>query len=164
VGDRPSVPRKGNRSSERDATGFAARATPIARALDTGFETMINDGNLGLAALLTGETDTAAHAFREELTLGRDMVVRVVVFEGLTGLAAVAVVDGDDERAARLVGAADAHRHERPEDAVDARLEAVFFGPARIRCGTEAWNKAKREGSALGLEDAIAYALEQPPV
>jgi hypothetical protein len=148
--------------SEHDATDFAARATPIARALDTGFERMINSGNLGLAALLTGETDTAAHAFREELTLCRDMVVRVVVFEGLTGLAAVAVVDGDDERAATLVGAADAHRYERPEDPVAARLETVFFGPARIRCGTDAWNNATREGSALGFEDAIAYALEHP--
>jgi hypothetical protein len=74
------------------------------------------------------------------------------------------VVDADDERAATLVGAADAHRYERPGDAVDARLEAVFFGPARTRCGTDAWNKATREGSALGFEDAIAYALEQPTV
>ena len=82
--------------SDRDATDFAARATPIARALDDPFARMINSGNLGLAALLTGETDTASHAFREELTLCRDMVVRPVVFEGLRGLAAVAVVHGDD--------------------------------------------------------------------
>ena len=61
---------------DRDATDFAARATPIARALDNPFERMLNSGNLGLAALLTGDTDTASHAFREELTLCRDMVVR----------------------------------------------------------------------------------------
>jgi predicted ATPase/DNA-binding SARP family transcriptional activator len=150
--------------SEHDAMDFAARAAPIARALNTGFEQMINNGNLGLAALLTGETDTASHAFREELTLCRDMVVPVVVGEGLSGLAAVAVVDGDDERAATLVGAADAHRYDRPEDAVDARLEAVYFGPARTRCGTDAWDTATREGGALSYEDAIAFALEEPPV
>ena len=125
---------------------------------------MINSGNLGLAALLTGETDTASHAFREELTLCRDMVVRPVAFEGLRGLAAVAVVDGDDERAATLVGAADAHRYDRPEDPVEARLDATFFEPARARCGTDAWNAAAREGGALSFEDAIAYALEEPPV
>jgi predicted ATPase/DNA-binding SARP family transcriptional activator len=147
--------------SEHDATAFAARATPIARTLETGFERMINSGNLGLAALLTGDTDTASHAFREELTLCRDMVVPAVVFEGLTGLAAVAVVDGDGERAATLVGAADAHRYDRPDDAVDARLETVFFGPARTRSETEAWNTATREGSALSFEDAIAYALQE---
>ena len=123
---------------------------------------MINSGNLGLAALLTGETDTASHAFREELTLCRDMVVRPVAFEGLRGLAAVAVVHGDDERAATLVGAADAHRYDQPEDPVEARLDATFFEPARTRCGTDAWNAAAREGSALSFEDAIAYALEEP--
>ena len=78
--------------SERDAADFAARATPITRALDNRYARMINSGNLGLAALLTGETDTASQAFREELTLCREMVVRPVAFEGLRGLAAVATV------------------------------------------------------------------------
>jgi hypothetical protein len=150
--------------SERDATDFAARATPITRALDNRFVRMVNSGNLGLAALLTGETDTASHAFREELTLCRDMVVRAVVFEGLRGLAAVAVVTGDRKRAATLVGAADAHRYDRPQDPVETRLERAFFEPARARYGTHAWNAAAREGSALNFEAAIAYALEEPPV
>jgi hypothetical protein len=42
----------------------------------------------------------APQAFREELKLCRAMVVRPVVFEGLRGLAAVAVVYGDAKRAA----------------------------------------------------------------
>ena len=149
--------------SERDATDFAARATPIAAALDNRFERMINSGNLGLAALLTGETDAASQAFREELRLCRDMVVRPVLFEGLRGMAAVAVVNGDGKRAATLVGAADAHRYDKAEDPVEARLEGAFFEPARTRHGTDAWNAAAREGSALSFEDAIAYALEEPP-
>jgi predicted ATPase len=148
---------------ERDATDFAARATPITRALDNRFVQMINSGNLGLAALLTGETDTASHAFREELTLCREMVVRPVAFEGLRGLGAVAVVHGAANRAATLVGAADAHRYDQPEDPVEARLEGAFFEPARTRYGTDAWNAAAREGSALSFENAIAYALEEPP-
>jgi predicted ATPase/DNA-binding SARP family transcriptional activator len=148
--------------SERDATDLAARAAPITRALDSLFVRMINSGNLGLAALLTGETDTASHAFREELTLCRKTVVRPVVFEGLRGLAAVAVVQGDYQRAATLVGAADAHRYEETQDPVEARLDETFFEPARTRCGTDAWNAAAREGSVLSFEDAIAYALEEP--
>jgi hypothetical protein len=149
---------------DRDATDFAARATPITQALDSRYARMTNSGNLGLAALLTGETDTASHAFREELKLCRDMVVRPVAFEGLRGLAAVAVVHGDDERAATLVGAADAHRYDQPEDAVEARLDETFFEPARTRCRTDAWNAAAREGSVLSFEDAIAYALQEPRV
>src|SRR3954453_8266754 len=67
--------------SEADATYFAARATPIIRPLDNRYTWMTNSGNLGLAALLTGETDTASHAFREELMLCREIVVRPVAFE-----------------------------------------------------------------------------------
>ena len=147
--------------SDRDARDFAARAIPITRTLDSPFTLMINSGNLGMAALLTGETDAAAHALREELSLCRAMVLRPVAFEGLRGLAAVAVVRGDDERAATLVGAAEAYRYEKPEDPVEARLDATFFAPARARCGTEAWRSAARAGRALTFEEAIAYALEE---
>jgi len=149
--------------SERDATDFAARATPITYALDDPFVRLINSGNLGLASLLTGETDTASHAFREELTLCREMVVRPHAFEGLRGLAAVAAVNRDPKRAATLVGAAGAHRYDNPEDPVEARLDEEFFEPARTLCGTDAWDAAAREGGALSFEDAIAYALEEPP-
>jgi predicted ATPase len=149
--------------SARDAADFAARATPIARELHTPFERMINCGNLGLAALLNGEPGTAAHAFREELTFCREMVVLPVAFEGLRGLAAIAVIAGEDTRAATLDGAADAHRYDQADDRVEARLEAAFFEPARTRYGADSWNAAAREGSALTFEAAIAYALEEPP-
>ena len=146
--------------SDRDATDFAARAACVEHVLDNPYERMINSGNRALAALLTGDTDAAWHSFREELTLCRDMVVRPVVFEGLRGLAAVAVVHGDDTRAATLVGAADAHRYGQTQDEVDARLDETFFDPAHTRCGTEAWNAAARDGSLLSFDAAIAYALE----
>jgi predicted ATPase/DNA-binding SARP family transcriptional activator len=147
---------------DRDATDFAARATSIERVLDSRFVRMMNRGNVGLAALLTGKTDTASDAFPEELKLCRETVVRPVLFEGLRGLAAVAVVHGDNKRAATLVGAADAHRYDVPEDRVEARLDEAFFEPARTRSGIEAWNAAARAGSVLSFEDAIAYALEEP--
>ena len=79
------------------------------------------------------------------------MVIRPIAFEGLRGLAAVAAVDGDDQRAATLVGAAAAHRYEQPEDLVDARLDKDVFGPARIRCGTDAWDAAARDGGDAEL-------------
>jgi predicted ATPase len=149
--------------SEGDAADFAARATPIAHALDSPYIEMINSGNVGLAALLTGQTATASHAFREELTRCREMVVRPVAFEGLRGLGAIALMDGDRRRAATLAGAAAAHRYDNPEDPLQARLDAAFFEPARTRCGTDAWDAAAREGTALTFDAAIAYALQEPP-
>jgi hypothetical protein len=148
---------------DRDGAEFASRAAPIAQALDSRFERMINTGNVGLAALLTGQSHIAASAFREELSLCRDMVVRPVVNEGLRGLAAVAVVNGDIKRAATLLGAAATHHYDTAVYPVDRRLDETFFEPARLRCPSKVWNAAASEGSALSFEDAITYALEEPP-
>ena len=110
--------------SERDATDFAARAAPIARALDSPFDRMINSGNLGLAALLDRRDRR-----RRRTRSARSSRSAATWSSGRWRSKASAAwppspcVDGDDERAATLVGAADAHRYEQPEDAVEARLD-----------------------------------------
>ena len=43
--------------SDHDAMDFAARATSIARGLDSRYAQMISSGNVGLAALLSGATE-----------------------------------------------------------------------------------------------------------
>jgi len=139
---------------DRDAREFADRAAPIVRDLD-------NPGNTGLAALLSGDTDAARDAFREELELCRQLSALPIAAEGLLGLAAVAVVDGDLSQAARLRGAAAAHGYGQQQDDVEARLEAAFFASARTRHGVDAWDTAVREGAQLSFENAIAYALDQ---
>jgi predicted ATPase/class 3 adenylate cyclase len=148
--------------SDHDARDFVERAIPVVRELDSPFLWMILQGNLGLAALLTGDIDAARDAFREELTLCRELVVRPIASEGLRGLAALGAVHGDDHRAARLVGAAAAHRYDQPPEAVDARLDTLFFEVARTRYGADTWDAAVHEGGTLSFEDAIACALEQP--
>ena len=77
--------------------------------------------------------------------------------------AATSAHRGDDHRAARLLGAAAEDRRDRPEDPVDARLDTEFFGPARTRHGADAWDAAVRDGGTLSFDDAIAYALQEPP-
>jgi hypothetical protein len=148
--------------SDRDAKDFIDRAVSIARGLDDPPMWMVIQGNLALAALLNGDTDTASHAFREELRLCRELVVRPVACEGLLGLAAVAAASGDVRRAARLVGAASAHTYGQHQDIIEARLDAAFLAPARKRHATGAWDADARHGAALNFEDAIAYALEDP--
>ena len=123
---------------------------------------MLLQGNLGLAELLSGDTDAARHAFREELRLCRELVDRHYISEGLRGLAAVAAVHGDLRRAAQLVGASSAHRYGQSFEVIEARLDASFFAAARVRCGNEAWAAAARQGGALTFDEAISYALEEP--
>jgi hypothetical protein len=145
---------------DRDAREFADRAAPIVRNLDSPRSWMHLCGSLGLAALLTGDTDAARDAFREELEICRQLIALTIASEGLLGLAAVAVVDADLSHAARLRGAAAAHNYESQDD-VEARLEETFFATARTRHGADAWDAAVQEGAQLSFDDAIAYALDQ---
>src|SRR4051812_14463352 len=113
----------------------------------------------GRAALLTDDIDGTAAAFREQLELARELVVLPAAGEGLRGLAAIAARHGDLDRAARLHGAVEAHRHGQPEHPFDVRARDRFIAPARARLGTQAWDTSARAGAALGFRDAIAYAL-----
>jgi len=146
--------------SDGDALDFAGRAVPLSRALGDPFQWMLLQRKVGLAALFAGDAEAARAAFREELELCRQVVVLPAAAEGLGGLAAVAAVRDDLDRAARLFGAAAAHRYDEPQDAIDARLHAGFFEPARTRRGADAWDAGVRDGAALGFEAAIAYALD----
>jgi hypothetical protein len=147
---------------DHDAKEFVDRAIPTTRALDNPYLWMLLRGNVGLAALLTGDTNAARDAFCEELELCRELVVRPFASEGLTGLAAIAVIAGDLDRAARLAGAAVEYRYGQPADPVEKRLDATFFDPARKQWGADTWDAAARSGAALSFEDAIAYALDEP--
>jgi predicted ATPase/DNA-binding SARP family transcriptional activator len=149
-----------NNGDDRDAMDFADRARPVIRELDSPFLWMHQQGNLGLAALFMGDTETARDAFGEELKLCRELVFQPAE-EGLHGLAALAALHGDDDRAARLAGAAVAHSHGHAQEPVEKRLYARFLAPARARHGAKRWDTAVREGSALGFEDAIAFALQE---
>jgi predicted ATPase/class 3 adenylate cyclase len=146
---------------DREARAFVERALPVARALDAPYLWMMVKGNLGLAALLTGDTERARGAFREELALSRELVVLAFAHECLSGLAAVAAVDGDDDRAARLLGAARALRLDDHVDPLQERLAARFFEPARARHGVGAWDAGMRQGRAMSSADAFAYGLEE---
>ena len=149
-------------AGENDAKQLVDRVLPITRELDSPYLSMILHGNLGLAALLTGDPDAARQAFRDQLELCRELVVPPVSSEGLLGLAAVATVHDDLDCAARLAGAADAHRCGQPTGPVEARLHATFLERARARHGASTWDRAMSEGAALSFNDAIATALAEP--
>jgi hypothetical protein len=148
-------------NSDADAVEFARRATRRTRGMDYPFLWMLLTGNVGLVALVTGDTGAARDAFRKELELCRELAALPFAGEGLNGLAAVATVEGDLEVAAWLCGAAETHRYGQPRDGVDERLLGTYFEPARERLGADAWDAAARRGEATSFEDAIAAALDE---
>ena len=151
------------RGCDAEAARYLDRKIPLTRNVQQPSRWLNTLSHIGLAALLRDDSAAADQAFREALTLSHDLSLSPQ--HALTGLAAVAAVQGRHERAARLAGAVAAHHGVTDDhDVVQLRLEAGFLDPARVRCGPDPWDASARQGAALSLQQATAYALEHPSV
>jgi predicted ATPase/class 3 adenylate cyclase len=118
--------------------------------------------NLGWAALARGDHKRAKTLHEENLVLCRELGDKLIASESMEGLACVAEVTGEVERAAKLFGAAQTQReavgylHAPREHA----LREPYLAAARSRLGDAAWAKAWEVGHSMTFEDAIVYALE----
>ena len=83
-----------------------------------------------------------------------------IAAEGIVGLAAIAARQGEAERAARLLGAAESLANVLT-DAAGVRLEQEFFSPARERLGETRWRAAYADGARLGFDEAVSLALDE---
>jgi predicted ATPase len=115
---------------------------------------------LALVALSEGDTDEAAALLRSSLTLANDIGAREFTYSCLLGSAEVAAQRRETVRAARLLAAADALCEEMGytppplERQQRARIVTV------LDTHDAALVAARSEGSALTLDEAVAYALE----
>jgi predicted ATPase/DNA-binding CsgD family transcriptional regulator len=147
------------------ATVLIEEAVELARERRRGFMGLLSRplDNLGWAALLGGELGRAKPQFGENLALSKVRGDRGTLLMSLEGLACVAGAEGEDLRAARLFGAAEAlmgvigYRLVPQERAV---LEP-YRASVRTRLGEAAWEKAVAEGEALGVDQATEYALSK---
>jgi predicted ATPase len=152
-----------NEDSLSEAIDLLKSAKRAGDRIDRPFPTMIIYGNLGLAHLFTGEITAARQAFQEQLRLCQRHAFIYGAPEGLIGLAAVSVAEGQSERAAELLGAAVAMGYPEAEDRpIYDRLQRDYFAAARALTGDDAWQRAERAGALLSFEDAIAHALADP--
>ena len=111
--------------------------------------------------LLQGNLGQATDIYRESPALGWDTGMSGLIQGDLEGFACVAGASGDWERAAQLWGAAKSFHEETgiPRDIdwlaeADARIAAVRSG-----LGEQAWEAAFARGKAMGLDEAVEYAL-----
>jgi ATP/maltotriose-dependent transcriptional regulator MalT len=117
--------------------------------------------NLGWAALLQGNRERARTSYEEALKLANELGNKLTVSLSLEGLAYISAAEGASERAARLFGAAQALRRKvgigyMPEE---DPIRAPYLEVARSQAGEAAWEEALAQGHAMGLEEAIEYAL-----
>lgn len=113
-----------------------------------------------------GRQDRAADALHRSVELLRRFDRCVWIASGLDGLAWAAAAQGDQPRAARLMGAAATQRRASTQRLAHAMTEVVG-DKVRLQVqeamGERAFRAAYDGGSALGLDDAVRYALGATP-
>lgn len=117
--------------------------------------------DLGGVALSQQDFDRAEELFKNGLKLFGEIGDPRGLASCMEGLAATAGMSANSRRAATLFGAASALRKtsQSPLRSADEHYEQIIAA-VRNQLGDDAWSGAWEEGKGLGLESAIAYALE----
>src|SRR5579871_2549370 len=121
-------------------------------------------GNLGVVALREGAFDTAWQLHRDALAIWREVKHRMGMIAGLEDIGLLEAARGQAERAARLLGAAEAGLKafglRLPVSRVNANVGDVLRG-LRSALGDDAATARIAEGRAMTLEQAVRYALAE---
>ena len=145
-------------AGEYDAAVVAAKeATEVDRALDDPWGVAINQLNRA-SALLHAEGPDPAGALVDEIA---DDVLALddleLSIDMVETMAAIQAGTGNAERAAGLLGTADATREAAgmPRPATDDALLERFVGPARAEVAPARWAAAYRRGRSDSIADAV---------
>jgi DNA-binding CsgD family transcriptional regulator/tetratricopeptide (TPR) repeat protein len=147
--------------------GAALNEEAAALCREHGYKSFLNLAldNLGWAALLRGDHEWARTFFVESLVVSKELRDRMVARDSLEGMACISAAEGKALRAGRLFGATQGLQ-ETLREAVAYRLtpeEEAWREPYRAAnrslLGKTVWEEALARGRAMGLEEAIEYAL-----
>jgi predicted ATPase/Tfp pilus assembly protein PilF len=145
------------------AAKYAEEALAVTRRSGDRLGANVALYTLAEAAWASDEHGRAAWYFREALVLASEAADKTNSAYCVRGLAAVAASRGDQRRAARLFGAAKALLEAAGLPiyvTADHDLYQRVASTARELLGEQAWTVARDEGRALGLKEAVGYALE----
>ena len=119
--------------------------------------------NLGHICARLEDYDTAHRYFRESLALCRHLGYKVGIASGTDELAKLAAARNDTERACRLMAASIALRDEihAPVPQTDREEFERLLAAIRSKLGPERFQALWNEGSAMSMDEAVAYALQE---
>jgi len=119
--------------------------------------------NLAYVAICEGDRDEADRRFRQGLVHARESRARPTIAPALLGLAAVAAIDGDPERAVRLYGTADGMMKamDMPFWGLDELILKRYVVPAEDALAQDVRERVREEGEAMSLDETLEYALEE---
>jgi len=118
---------------------------------------------IGYMAVALGDYATARSRFDESLNLRQRLDNPMEIGGPLEGLASLAAAIGDDQRSARLLGAADAIRGEKGRllESYDQPEVDQTIGWLRTQLPDQDFEALWAEGCAMSMEQAVAFALEK---
>jgi predicted ATPase/DNA-binding SARP family transcriptional activator/DNA-binding CsgD family transcriptional regulator len=121
--------------------------------------------NLAEVAGMQGDYAWAAELGKESLVLFREMEDRWAILQTLVGLGRLAVARGYNERAARLLGAAESMREATGSALPPPIREAHDQNVATLRpaLGEQTFTALWTQGSAMSFEEAVEFALAEEP-
>jgi non-specific serine/threonine protein kinase len=118
--------------------------------------------NIGAVRFEGGDLDEAGACYREAVAMARKLGNTYLIAICVDGSAAIAVERGRLELAARLAGAAEAEYESlgAPLEALDAAFRARYVEKLRGALDPEAFAPAWAQGRSMGLDAAVAEALQ----
>jgi tetratricopeptide (TPR) repeat protein len=152
-----------NESRFGDAAELSAAAFEIARTAGHVEQVITPLGNLGSALLALGRADEASDRFAESLRRAHEVRDRTSIAWALEGLGAAAAALGRAERAACLLGAADAELTASRQclDPYEARRHEQLVAHLRDELGEQAFTAAWARGAAMPRDAVSAFALRE---
>ena len=153
------------RGNYQRAKALGMESIALAREIGDKWRLARIVGWVGLAAVWSGdEHDLAEGLLEEALALDRELGSWSYGAFCLESFAGLAGARGQEARAARLWGAAEAVRNSigapRPLDDTVLLYESSMAA-ARAQLGEEAWEAAFAEGRTMSAEEAAEYALSE---
>jgi predicted ATPase/class 3 adenylate cyclase len=117
--------------------------------------------NLGLVALYEGNRNEAESRFRQSLALAHGLGTKPTIAENLFGLAAVAALDGEGERATRLFAAANLMTNAMgaPLSGPVRFIVERYLEPAEAELAAGLRTRARSEGNSMTIDEAVDHAL-----
>jgi tetratricopeptide (TPR) repeat protein len=148
-----------------EARGFMMERLELAREAGNVATVSSEAGNLSMVERQLGNLDRAEALAREALEIDHRRGDGLAMPWKVNGLAAVAVDRGDFERAATLIGVADAMMEDAggawpPDERVHYERTVDVATDAM---GADAFERARAEGRAMAVSDAMDVALARPP-
>jgi predicted ATPase len=143
------------------AKAFCGESLALQREIGTTFDIIISLQNLAFAALHEGDIEDAQAGLEESLLLAHDLDATSSIGYALEGLGAVAAAQADWERAARLLGRADAIRvsTEAELEAGEQMIHDRTLSALRDACSGDELAAAMSAGASLTDDEAIGLAL-----